>query len=408
NDIYFVDDAGDTITDSSGIDTVKSTLTHTLGADFEHLTLLGSGDINGTGNASNNTITGNDGVNILLGMDGADKLYGMGGKDNIDGGTGADVIDGGDANDIIHGGADNDTATGGAGNDSLWGDDGNDQLDGGDGADKLYGGAGLDKLTGGIGNDYMYGGDGTDTLTGGDGNDMLDGEIGPDKLYGGAGNDVYIVNEYNDVVVENLGEGYDVVRSSAATYTMGDNLEALELIAGAGDIFGTGNDLANTITGNEGVNVLDGRGGVDTIRGNDGNDVIIGGTGNDLLYGGSGWDVFAVRQESVSLATLETDRIYDLDIAGGDRVDLSAIDANANLAGNQAFTFATVLSTFSGAAGEATLTYDAGTDTTYLKLDVNGDKKADYMLRVNGDVTGTSGDVIAPGSFLDGTGGWIL
>ena len=407
SDIYFVDDAGDTITDSSGIDTVRSTGTYILGAGLEHLTLLGSGDSNGTGNASNNTINGNDGVNVLSGMDGADKLYGFGGKDVLNGGAGADVIDGGDSNDVVNGGADNDTAAGGNGNDILNGDDGNDQLDGGVGADKLFGGAGIDQLTGGLGNDYMYGGDGVDTMNGNDGNDYLDGGVGPDKMYGGVGNDVYIVNEYNDFILENVGEGFDVVRSFAS-YVMGENLEALELQAGAGDIAGTGNNGANTITGNEGVNVLDGKGGVDTIRGGDGNDVIFGGLGNDLLYGQAGWDVFAVRQESVSLMTLETDRIFDLNIAGGDRVDLSAIDADSTTMGNQAFQFATVLSTFSGVAGEATLTYDAATASTYLRLDVNGDKKADYSLRIDGDHTGTSGNIIAPGAFLDGSGGWIL
>ena len=407
SDIYFVDDAGDTITDSSGIDTVRSMGTYILGAGLEHLTLLGSGDSNGTGNSSNNTINGNDGVNILSGLDGADKLYGFGGKDVLNGGAGADVIDAGDANDVVNGGADNDTAAGGNGNDILNGDDGNDQLDGGEGADKLFGGVGIDTLTGGNGNDYMYGGDGVDTMTGGSGNDFMDGGIGPDKMYGGVGNDVYIVNEYNDFILENAGEGYDVVRSFAS-YIMGENLEALELQAGAGDIAGTGNSGANTITGNEGVNVLDGKAGVDTIKGGDGNDVIFGGTGNDLLYGQAGYDIFAVRQESVGLVTLETDRIFDLNIAGGDRVDLSAIDANANVMGNQAFTFATVLTTFSGAAGEATLTYDAATNSTYLRLDVNGDKKADYALRMDGDHSGTSGNIIAPGTFLDGTGGWIL
>lgn len=407
SDIYFVDDAGDTITDSSGIDTVRSTISYTLGAGLEHLTLLGVSDVNGTGNASNNTINGNDGVNILSGMDGADKLYGFGGKDVLYGGAGADVIDGGDSNDVVYGGADNDTAAGGNGNDILNGEDGNDQLDGGAGADKLFGGAGIDQLTGGLGNDYIYGGDGVDTMNGNDGNDLLDGGVGPDKMYGGAGNDVYIVNEYNDFILENANEGYDIVRSFAS-YIMGENLEALELQAGAGDIAGTGNSGANAITGNEGVNILDGKAGVDTINGGAGNDVIYGGLGNDLLTGGSGWDVFAVRQESVGLVTLETDRIFDFSVAGGDRIDLSAIDANASLAGNQAFTFATVLSTFSGAAGEATLTYDATTNSTFLRLDVNGDKKADYSLRIDGDHTGTSGNIIAPGTFLDGTGGWIL
>jgi Ca2+-binding RTX toxin-like protein len=406
NDVYFVDDAGDTITDASGTDTVKSTISYTLGAGLEHLTLdPAAGDSNGTGNASNNTINGNDFANVLTGLDGADKLYGFAGKDTLDGGTGADTLDGGDANDIIYGGAGNDVGLGGLGNDILNGGADNDQLDGGDGNDKLNGDDGNDVLTGGLGADTMTGGLGADTMTGGDGNDLLDGGAGLDKLYGGLGNDVYIVNETTDFVFEAAGEGYDVVRASA-NYTLVAEFEGLELLAGAGNISGTGNAASNAITGNEGDNLLDGKAGVDTIKGGAGNDTIIGGVGNDLMYGQGGFDTFLVRQESVNTTgTLESDRIYDLDLAGGDRIDLSQIDADSVLGGNQAFHF--VGAAFTNHAGEATLVYDAALGITTLKLDVNGDGHADYQLKMDGDQTTTTGDIVTGGAPV-ADGGWIL
>ena len=203
---------------------------------------------------------------------------------------------------------------------------------------------------------------------------------------------------------ELTGEGYDLVRSQVS-YILRDNFEALELTTGYGDINGTGNALGNQLTGNEGANILDGKTGADTLRGGAGDDVIIGGLDNDLMYGEAGRDTFVIRQESVGRPSMEADRIYDIDFAGGDRVDLSHIDANANLAGNQAFTF---VSAFTGVGGQATLIFDAAQNVTYLRLDVNGDRTPDYMLRMDGDHSGTTGNVLAPGSFLDAGGGWIL
>jgi len=81
NDTYVVDNAGDTVTEAAnaGTDTVKSSLTYTLGANVENLTLTGAAAVNGTGNALNNVIVGNTAANVLNGGSGADTLTGGGG-----------------------------------------------------------------------------------------------------------------------------------------------------------------------------------------------------------------------------------------------------------------------------------------------------------------------------------------
>lgn len=103
NDAYTVDNAGDVVTEavSAGTDTVASSLTYALGANFENLTLaVGTSAINGTGNADANVLTGNAGNNLLAGMDGNDTLQG---------GIGIDRLTGGNGNDILNGGAGADT-----------------------------------------------------------------------------------------------------------------------------------------------------------------------------------------------------------------------------------------------------------------------------------------------------------
>lgn len=83
NDTYFVDHAGDAIIEvkEQGTDIVQSSITYALADNLENLTLLGSGAINGTGNASNNILTGNTGDNVLNGNDGTDTLIGGRGND---------------------------------------------------------------------------------------------------------------------------------------------------------------------------------------------------------------------------------------------------------------------------------------------------------------------------------------
>jgi Ca2+-binding RTX toxin-like protein len=76
----------------------------------ENLTLLGSSNINATGNALNNVLTGNTGANVLKGASGDDTL---------NGGAGRDRLFGGDGNDVLVGGGGADELTGGAGADQF-------------------------------------------------------------------------------------------------------------------------------------------------------------------------------------------------------------------------------------------------------------------------------------------------
>jgi len=94
NDIYVVDNAGDIATElaSQGTDLIQSSVTYTLGANVENLTLTGTAAINGTGNTLNNTITGNAANNTLNGGAGNDILNGAAGRDILTGSTGADTF----------------------------------------------------------------------------------------------------------------------------------------------------------------------------------------------------------------------------------------------------------------------------------------------------------------------------
>ena len=321
------------------------------------------------------------------------------GHDFLIGTAGADIISAGIGNDIVNGLDGDDSLSGGAGGDILNGGLGADTLNGDDGADKLNGDDGADILNGGAGNDLIKGGAGDDQLNGGDGADNLDGGTGADAMDGGAGNDLYYIDSAGDTVTEAVNGGFDIVRSTIS-YVMADNLEGLQL-QGGGDIDGTGNALANTITGNSGANVLIGGAGADVLDGGGGDDTLIGGLDRDRMTGGDGADTFVITGESITPASggqpLQIDFILDATFADGDRVDLSAIDANSGLAGDQAFVF---VDGFTREAGQAVLFYTASQDTTTLRLDVDGDGRADYQMVLTGQIAAEV--ATGPG------GGWIL
>lgn len=100
-DAYIVDNVGDLVIEdvSNDRDEVFATVSYTLRANVEYLTLGGSAAINGAGNALNNRLIGNDSANKLSGGAGADLLMGYAGADQLIGGTGADTLKGGIGND---------------------------------------------------------------------------------------------------------------------------------------------------------------------------------------------------------------------------------------------------------------------------------------------------------------------
>lgn len=106
NDSYVVDSVGDVITEAanSGLDQVTSSVSYTLAANVENLTLSGQAHLNGNGNTENNQIVGNAGNNTLKGGAGNDSLLGGAGNDILDGGAGNNLVDGGDGDDVLLGG----------------------------------------------------------------------------------------------------------------------------------------------------------------------------------------------------------------------------------------------------------------------------------------------------------------
>lgn len=380
DDNYNIDTTTDILTESlnAGTDTVKSSVSHTLGSNFENLVLLGIAAINGTGNSLNNVITGNSAANGINADSGADTVYGGDGDDTIWGASSTVVADGGDTlygesgNDIIGGSYGNDVIDGGSGNDSLYGDEHNDTLRGGDGNDYLNGGWG-------------WGADAT-------GADTLDGGNGIDTLVGGQGNDTYIVDTTTDTIIENAGEGTDTVKSSV-TFTLGNNVEKLTL-TGAAAINGTGNGLKNTLTGNNANNTLIGNAGNDTLNGNAGIDTLLGGLGNDIYVVNTTTDIITENAgegtDTVKSSVTYTlgGNLEKLTLTGAAAIDGTGNSLNNTLTGNNAN------NSLKGLAGNDTLNGGGGNDKYIWTAAAfnSGDIKASTLDKVSGFNAGDSLD----------------
>ncbi len=319
-------------------------------SDFGNDWLYNRGRIEGDVNLyyGNNTVV-NRGLidgNVAM-LDGSDKLDNIGGtiegtislnggKDIFLPGSGAETADGGGDTDLLDFSKSSGVrvALDGSIDGTGWAKDdvytGFENVTGSSsGNDTLVGDAGDNVLTGLGGNDILIGQDGIDTLVGGRGADTLDGGNGADNLDGGDGNDI--------------------------------------LIGGSG---------------------------ADTLNGGLGNDTLTGGLGADNLTGGAGSDKFVFSGVDVA-GTNETlgnfASILDFKHAEADRIDLSAIDANVNLAKDQAFTFIGDAA-FHNVAGELRLHAVLG--GYFVEGDTNGDGQADFAIVVAPDAVLVAGDFV--------------
>lgn len=239
-----------------------------------------------------------------------------------------------------------DTITGGSGSDSIDGSLGNGNLNGATGDNVLNGGAGSDTISGGTGNDTIYGGGGRDILTGdrgkdnlfgGSGRDRLDGDGGKDNLFGGGGRD--------------------------------------KLYGGSGSdsLFGGGG--GDKLYGGSGSDSLFGGGGNDKLFGGNGKDALVGGAGRDILKGGNGADRFIFNKITESTEERRgRDVVKDFD--NKDVLDLSGIDADTGLEGNNNFTF-------SGTSATAHAVWYQDTRAGVIVYgDVDGDSRADFGIEL--------------------------
>lgn len=242
NDTYEVERKGDRIVETSnqGIDLVESSITFTLSSNLENLDLKGSGNINGTGNASTNVLRGNSGRNRLEGMAGDDRLDGGSGDDTLDGGLGRDILFGGSGNNIFR--IDNvgdRIESAGPGVDTVISEVGfvlGNDLDnlflslsgkailgkGNKLANFIVGNGADNQLSGLQGSDTLWGQDGRDLLTGGPGQDKLSGGNGNDTLIGGRGGDQFIFREsaVGSDTIKGFKSNTDVIQLKLQTFEL--------------------------------------------------------------------------------------------------------------------------------------------------------------------------------------------
>lgn len=338
-------DAADTVTASSGNDIVDA----------------GGGNDSVNGGTGNDELAAGTGDDTLNGSYGQDTLYGSAGNDVLDGEFDVDVIYGGDGNDqfksssvsgdILDGGAGYDTLLSSGFNNirivsfdsssnsieeilgrsssqaTLYGDDSDNYFNFTNTklvnikVDAYYGNDTI--LGSNISSDVIRGGSGADVIYGGSGNDILDGDYNDDRIYGGAGDDLLNGGKDNDKAYGS--DGNDQI-------TGGDGVDELRGEAG--------ND---TVYGGYGIDTVNGGSGNDKLYGEADADTLLGGDGLDQLSGAGGNDVFDYNAATESKPGL-TLRDVILDFAGvgaalGDKIDLSGVDANTAVSGDQAFTF---------------------------------------------------------------------
>ncbi|WP_395681461.1 beta strand repeat-containing protein [Inquilinus sp.] len=333
-------------------------------------------------------VTGSAYADTLVGNDVANTFRGGAGADHLDGGGGFDIADYADSTTGVSvnlatgtgsgGAADGDTlvsieaVTGSAYADALVGSGVANTLDGGNGNDLA---SYVDSTTGvtvnlvtGTGSGGTATGDTlvsieavtgsayADTLIGNAAANTLRGGAGADRLDGGASFDTADYADSTVGVTVNLATG---TGSSGTAY--GDTLVSIEAV--------TGSAYADALVGSDAANWLFGEAGDDVLRGLGGKDLLRGDAGADRF-------VFAALSDSAP-GFANADQIADFWQVQADQIDLSQIDADTGLAGNQAFSFIGAAA-YTGVAGQ--LRWVVSGDDVVIGGDVNGDSVSDFNI----------------------------
>jgi hypothetical protein len=192
----------------------------------------------------------------------------------------------------------------------------------------------------------------------------------------------------NGTIAVNDTTPYSVtVTASDGTNTFTTPLKVWVLGAGDDVITATGSDI-DIMYGSNNDDVLNGTAGSDALIGGSGKDTLTGGLGADQLHGGGQDDTFIYTATNESgLGAGLRDTIFDF--ASGDTINLSAIDANTNTAGNGTFLFVAAATT---AIVNNSVTWHQADGNTYIHGDNNGDGIADFEIELLGTRTMVSGD----------------
>lgn len=219
----------------------------------------------------------------------------------------------------------------------------------------------------------------SDIMIGASGNDLFKGSGAGDWMVGGSGYDKLTYGTKTLPLVLDLKRAY--MNQGQAS---GDEYDSIEWFC-ATDSNDTmwGDGYGNRMCGGLGEDWMMGRGGSDRLEGEGGRDIIQGGVAADILTGGAMRDQFIYSRPTDSLAQAKGwDIITDFE-DGLDMIILRGIDANAGLAGDQAFVMA-ASGSFTGRVGEVRVFKDAANNRTFIQADLDGNRQADMQIELTG------------------------
>jgi len=284
-------------------DLILSSASYTLPDGVANLILIGTDNVDGTGNDLSNILIGNSGHNTLGGLGGTDYLYGLEGDDILIGG-----------------------AAGGALN-QLWGGEGTDTASYAGTSGIVY--ADLAALAGYVDGvlvdsmnsiENLAAGSGTNTLVGDGAANVLTGGTGIDYLYGQGGDDILIGGA---VPAGNTNQLWGGLGSDTASYAATTGVVYADLGVQAGWVGGVLVDEMNSIEN------LIGGSSADTLVGDAGANRLTGGSGADVLWGRGGADVFVFAGHADSNLVTGYDTIGDF-VSGVSKLDLRAFATDAS------------------------------------------------------------------------------